>query len=202
MKAQTMKRVKHIILFFICFSVSFAQLSVPFKPRYQSFIKGDMTLIANNIVNRVDYNNGANQPYYNHTNSAKLNDEFDMEYIDIDQDDATFSSSSAELYFDNPANKKIVYAGLYWSATYKYESGSQKKEDKFVAEDPARGSFSSVKLKLPNQENYIDVGGQIVFDGKGDRDFNESSPYVAYADITNFVTALSSPFRCLYRGER
>jgi hypothetical protein len=193
MKAQMMKRILHTILFFTFSLASFAQLSVPFKVRYQGFVKGDMTVIANNIVNRVDYNNGSNQPYYNHTNSAKLNDEFDMEYIDIDEDDDTFSSSSAELLLDQPNRKKIVYAALYWSATYKYESGIQKNEDKFVAENPARTSFSNIKLKLPNQEKYVDISGQIVFDGKDNKDFKEFAPYVVYADITNYVKKLSSP---------
>lgn len=188
-----MKRKLYTILFFTLSSASFAQLSVPFKMRYQGFVKGDMSVIANNIVNRVDYNNGSNQPYYNHTNSAKLNDEFDMEYIDIDNDEDTFSSSSAELLLEQPSRKRIVYAGLYWSATYKYESGFQKNEDKFVADNPARASFSNVKLKLPNQEKYVDISGQIVFDGKDSKDFKESAPYVVYADVTNYVKKLSNP---------
>lgn len=72
-----------------------------------------MTVIANNIVNRIDYDNSPNDPYYNHTNYAKLNDEFTMKYIDIDDDETTFSSNNAELYFENPSQKKILYAGLY-----------------------------------------------------------------------------------------
>ena len=97
-----------IVILFFSFSVSFAQLSVPFKARYQGLVKGDMTVIANNIVNRVDYNNSSNEPYYNHTNKAQLNDEFYMDYIDVDNDEDTFSSSSAELFLDNPNNKRII----------------------------------------------------------------------------------------------
>ena len=52
-----------------CFS-AFSQNATPFKVRYQSTIKGDMTVIANNVVNRIDYDNNANDPYYNTTNQS------------------------------------------------------------------------------------------------------------------------------------
>lgn len=173
-------------------TTNFAQLSVPFKIRYQGFVKGDMTVIANSSVNRVDFTSSANEPYYNLTSYAKLNDEFEMAYIDIDEDESTFSSSSAELYLDKSKNKKIVYAGLYWSGTYLYNAGIQKSEKKFIPTDASRGVFSSVKLKLPNRENYINVTGQVLFDGAGKNEFDAIAPYAVYADITNHVKELSN----------
>ncbi|MBY0485645.1 MAG: hypothetical protein K2P85_00400 [Flavobacteriaceae bacterium] len=181
------------IVLLLSFTISFAQLSVPFKVRYQGFVNGDMTVIANNSVNRVDYNNSANQPYYNHTNYAKLNDEFTMEYIDIDDDESTFSSSSAELILDNPSNKKIVYAGLYWSATYKYNEGYKNDKEKFIATDATRESFNSIKIKLPNQEDYTSISGQTIFDGINQKEVKDFAPYVVYADITNQVKNLPNP---------
>ncbi|WP_298397458.1 hypothetical protein [Flavobacterium sp.] len=172
---------------------SYAQLSVPFKMRYQGFVKGDITVIANNSVNRVDFTNSVNEPYYNLTSYAKLNDEFEMAYIDIDEDESTFSSSSAELYLEQSSAKKIVYAGLYWSGTYKYAAGYQKSEKKFVASDPSRGSFSNVKLKLPNRDKYVDISGQVLFDGANKNEFDAFAPYAVYADITNYVKELSNP---------
>lgn len=186
-------KIKFTILLLAFYSISLAQVSVPFKMRYQSFLKGDMTVIANNSVNRVDYNNSPNEPFYNQTNNAKLNDEFTMQYIDIDEDESTFSSSSAQLFFDKPENKKIVYAGLYWSATYKYNEGIQKSEGKYKATDANRESFSTVKLKLPNQENYIDVVGQTIFDGINEKEFADFAPYAEYADITDYVKKLQNP---------
>jgi hypothetical protein len=173
-------------------NTNFAQLSVPFKIRYQGFVKGDMTIIANNSVNRVDFTNGPNEPYYNLTSYAKLNDEFDMAYIDIDEDESTFSSSSSELYLENPNRKKIVYAGLYWSGTYRYNAGIQKSEKKFISTDASRGTFSSVKLKLPNKEKYIDVSGQVIFDGAGKNEFDAIAPYAVYADISDYLKELSN----------
>lgn len=187
------KKIFLAVIFLFGFSVSFAQFSVPFKTRYEGTIKGDMISIANNIVNRVDYNNTANNPYYNRTNLSNSNDDFQMQYIDIDTDESTFSSSSAELYYDNPKNKKILYAGLYWSATYKYNSGIAKSENKFIADDSARESINTIKIKFPNQEEYVDIIGEIIFDGINENEIKSLAPYAVYADITDYVKKLPIP---------
>lgn len=174
-------------------TLSYAQLPVPFTVRYQSYIKGDMTVIANNIVNRKDYGNDPNTPYMNSTKTAKLNDEFEMFYIDIDNDMSTFSSSSAALEFNNNDTKKIVYAGLYWSATYKYNSGTKNKRNKFKPFDKNREDFDQIKLKLPGRMSYIDIKGEVIFDGLNKKDFDESAPYAVYADITDLVKDLENP---------
>ncbi|WP_339833855.1 hypothetical protein [uncultured Flavobacterium sp.] len=183
------------LMFAILFATSFSygQLPVPFKVRYQSYVKGDMTVIANNIVNRKDYGNNPNMPYMNATKTAKLNDEFEMFYIDIDSDMSTFSSSAATLYLENEENKKIVYAGLYWSATYKYNSGIKTKRNKFKAFDKNREAFDQIKLKLPGESRYVDIKGNIIFDGLDKKGFDESAPYAVYADITDLVKQLGSP---------
>ena len=189
---KTSSKGSVLLIFLLSFSPSYSQTNTPFKMRYQSFVKGDMMVISNNIMNRVQYNTDANTPYYNHTNKALLNDEFTMDYIDIDEDESTFSSSSAELFFNEEGPKKIVYAGLYWSATYKYGSGYLKKEEKFVAVDPSRDAFNTIKIKLPNQKNYTDIVGQTIFDGIKAKEYSEFAPYAVYADITNYVKELSN----------
>src|SRR5690606_29809944 len=93
-------------------NLSQAQLSVPFEPRLPGGnikVKGDLVFVANNIVSidntNVAYNGGVN------------NDNQDMQYIDIDGDPTTFSSSSAEL--NAPSCSAVVYAGLYWGGIYR-----------------------------------------------------------------------------------
>ncbi|HRE77891.1 MAG TPA: SPOR domain-containing protein [Flavobacterium sp.] len=169
-------------------------MAVPFKERYKANIKGDMTIIANSILNRIDKKNSPNDPYNDQSIDAITNDEIDMEYIDIDTDKQTFSSSSAALFQKNEAAKKIVYAGLYWSATYKYESGYKKGEDKFVAFDNTREPFEEVLVKFPDQKEYSTVKGEIIFDGLKHREFKDAAPYAVYADITEQVKALDNPF--------
>ena len=97
-----------------------------------------------------------------------------------------------ELYLENSNRKKIVYAGLYWSGTYRYNAGNQRSEKKFITSDASRETFSNVKLKLPNKEKYIDVSGQVIFDGAGKNEFDEIAPYAVYADITDYLKELSN----------
>lgn len=170
-----------------------AQLAVPFKVRYQSFVKGDMTVISNTIVNRKDNRHSSSEPYNDISENAKLNDEFEMRYIDIDDDKSTFSSSSATLVLENSHSKKIKYAGLYWSATYKYDSGTRDKKWNYVAIDNNRTTVNEVKLKLPQQNEYINIIGDVIFDGFNVKNFKESAPYAVYADVTKLIQSLSDP---------
>jgi hypothetical protein len=172
----------------------FSQQTKPFKVRHQGYVNGDMVLIANNIVNRVDFDDKTTTPYNDRTAKNKLNDECKMKYIDIDIDKTTFSSSSADLVMDTKGSKKIIYAGLYWSATYCYESGKMKKSGKYKAINDKREAYDQIKIKLPNQEEYSDVKGELIYDGIEDKDFKESAPYVMYADITEMVTNSKKPF--------
>jgi hypothetical protein len=189
-------KLKSVVLFFsVVFSVAFcfAQSASPFKVRYKGYVKGDITLIANNIVNRVDAYHSSNNSYNERSNYAKLNDEFTMDYIDVDDDENTFSSSSASLALENPSAKKIKYAGLYWSATYPYTSGKQTAVNKFKSIESDRENFNQVKIKLPNTTSYQTITGEVIFDGL-DSKFNETAPYVVYADITSLVLSLSNPY--------
>ena len=100
------KKFIPVLLFFFISIEIFSQVAVPFSVRRQMYVKGDMTMIANNIVNRQEFLNSPNTPYNKIDSKTKLNDEFDMQYIDIDTDKTTFSSSSAKLILDKPEQKK------------------------------------------------------------------------------------------------
>lgn len=164
-----------------------------FTPRYQGFVHGDMTVIANNILNRADKKTSPTLDYSPFIDEAKTNDAFEMEYINIDRQKNIFSSSSAALFMKDESDKKIVYAGLYWSATYKYERGYERREGKFLPEDSDRFPFDKVMLKLPRQ-NYKEIKGEILYDGFENKKIKDASPYAVYADITALVTALDNPF--------
>ena len=69
-----------------------AQNFIPFTPRFEQDLRGDMILIGNNILG-PDNNPFNNENGYNHLE--------DMQYIDIDNDPSTFSSSSADLEIPN-----------------------------------------------------------------------------------------------------
>ena len=115
----------------VCFTISFqlkGQVAPnEFKIRYQTSVRGEMKVIGNHILNRKDQRGGVNAPSDNRDSSAKFNDELDMQYIDIDDDSSTFSSSGASFSFEGQQEAKVLYAGLYWAGMYPYEEGTERK---------------------------------------------------------------------------
>lgn len=153
-----------IIVLFISMQ-SISQNFTPFTARFNQDIKGDMVLIGNNILGP------SNNPF---NDNGGFNHLEDMQYIDIDNDPSTFSSSSADLEIPNPNCYVLKYAGLYWGAVTK---GDQP--------------FTNVKFKGPTGE-YNDITGTVIFDAGGtSADGGNSFPYACYADVTNIVTNLT-----------
>ena len=164
MKKPTFSRIALSVSLLFLGLQSYAQNYVPFTPRFNQDLKGDIVLIGNNILGPS--NNAFNDNnVYNHT--------VDMRYIDIDGDASTFSSSSADLDIPNPNCYKIIYAGLYWGAV---TNGS----------DP----ITEVKFKGPTG-GYNDVVGTVVYEANGVAT-GSSFPYSCYADVTDIVTGLAS----------
>jgi uncharacterized repeat protein (TIGR01451 family) len=132
-----------------------------------------MLLIGNNILNR---NNGNNQRPNTPYNGNQLNSDFSMEYIDIDEDNNTFSSSSANLNIYNSTCFKIIYAGLYWGA---------------ILQQGSRTDINKIKFKMPSGD-YNNITGEIIYDAN-DYPIGGNKPYACYADVTELVTGLTNP---------
>ncbi|MFN7100144.1 MAG: SprB repeat-containing protein, partial [Flavobacterium sp.] len=186
-------------------------------------VKGDVVLIGNTVINKVNgvgsggnqnpaifspaapqngvtytgtvtnlaaLTNEANLPY----NGTGNNNSFFVEYIDIDNDNSTFSSSSANLRINNTC-KKIVFAGLYWAAIYPYER-STNETNKYLG-SLRNESFDRIKFKVPNAINYLDlVADEKIFDGyrlngPNVADSFKDSPYVCFKDVTSIVSNLT-----------
>ncbi len=73
---------------------AFGQVKKVFTPRYDETIKGDVTIIANNMLSAHPTNN------FNSTGDNQDNN--NRVYVDIDSDPTTFNSSSATLNDPNP----------------------------------------------------------------------------------------------------
>jgi gliding motility-associated-like protein len=145
---------------------SYAQNYQAFEPRFNQDLKGDIVLIGNNILG-PDNNAFNNNNIYNHN--------VDMQYIDIDNDESTFSSSSADLTIPNPNCYNIIYAGLYWGAV-----------------NPGDESITDVKFKGPSG-NYNDITGTVIYDAGGNTvDGGNSFSYACFADVTSIVTDYGS----------
>jgi large repetitive protein len=202
-----------------------AQLITPFTPRLSGEslkIKGDLVLIGNNIVNSTvvlptgfdatgePLNLAVLTTEANIPNDGSLsNNGQNMEYIDIDGNPNTFSSSRADLAIgtnpDGTVNlavqqcKKIVYAGLYWTASYPFEryTGPSVLNGTNIKQD-----WNQIKFKMPGGD-YIDIVADDQSDLVNEEDaiilsptltpniFNK--PYVCYKNVTTLLQTLSEP---------
>jgi large repetitive protein len=204
-------------LFFFGCTTFFAQVKVPFtSPSGSLKVKGDLILIGNQILNRTrtktkaifanpqpadgvlytaaptnlaTLTSEANTPY----NTLGIpNDGLNAEYIDIDSDPSTFSSSSATLTFPNSSItncKTIKYAALYWAAIYANDRSTNSASN---SEGTQRFTdFNKMKLKLPNATNYIDItADRVIFDdGASPHEFI-TAPYVCFKDVTTLLQNL------------
>ena len=175
------------LLFTILFlsNLVFSQEEVPFSIRFKDYLRGDLTFIANNIVNQNN-DKKANEAY----NNSEKNDNLNMSYIDIDNDKSTFSSSSA-IFRPTENTKEIIFAGLYWSATYNYPL-SFKENGFYSHEGDRKSNFNEIKIKIPSQKDYSNITGEIIFDGLNNEKYNNNTPYVCFYDLTKMVK--SNPY--------
>lgn len=182
MKNFTYLKALPFLILLLTAYLATAQVGTPFSKRYDNRLKGELTFLSNNIVSKDDNTISSNDPYNGNENNNGVN----VEYIDVDSDPTTFSSSTSAL--DLPGCYKIRYAGLYWSAIYPFDrgfSGSDSTGDGIVY------PYTSVKVSVPGQA-YADVTGTQIYYGSPTGRFHETS-YVCYADITNLVTPLADP---------
>ncbi|MEH6538010.1 MAG: T9SS type B sorting domain-containing protein [Psychroserpens sp.] len=163
MKKPTFSRITIIVSLLFLGLQSYAQNYEPFTPRFNQDLKGDIVLIGNNILG-PDNNAFNDNSVYNHN--------VDMQYIDIDGDATTFSSTSADLDIPNPNCYRIIYAGLYWGAV-----------------NPGDDPITEVKFKGPT-DTYNDIQGTIIYDANGTTvDGGDSFSYACFADVTSIVTS-------------
>ncbi|WNW02158.1 hypothetical protein RRF68_01690 [Tenacibaculum sp. HL-MS23] len=162
-------------------------------------IKGNITFVANNIVNArvcvrtywwggcAEYS--SNSPYDGYTQNGSLN----MQYIDVDgfvdedgdSNDDTFSSSSDELNL--PACSRVVYAGLYWASVYPYESWSNTDSD------DRRDDYNTMKFRLPGGSYQNITADPSSPTNTREVLVDDGYTYIFNKDITALVQGLSTP---------
>ena len=162
-----------------CITSGYAQVEVPLSKRTQITIKGDLKFVSNTILGKISNDDGT-QPFDPNKsyNSGGLNNQFQMGFIDIDNDPTTFNSSSADLAITSECSK-IKHVGLYWTASY--------------ADQKRTKDITSIKIKYPGQHQYTPIrDGEIIHDYKNDPKaiFKQ---YSCYKDITKDVLSLEDP---------
>ncbi|MCD5314794.1 Ig-like domain-containing protein [Kineosporia babensis] len=161
-----------------------AAMNQPFGIRYQSSDTGDIMLRGNTLVACPDNtpactaaldtsNNTA-------TNNALNNDQYAMKYADVDTDNTTTASSSANVTL--PTGATVKWAGLYWSGyTATWQAGqtaalgtTAKNRMKFRA--PGDAGYSTVTASTQTEwvNNPTDGTAQ-------------GAPYVSFANVTAAV---------------
>lgn len=178
MKKTTFIKPALVVLFLLLSYCGMAQTYKTFSVREKVDVRGSMLVIGNNILGQSNQNFNDNRAN---------NQDFSMQYIDIDGDASTFSSSSADLVLsDHPDGTstdcyRVVFAGLYWSAMLK------QGED--------RSTITNVKFKVPSSSTYTNISGEIVYDAIVNpiSAFNNepaNTPYACFADVTDIMSSL------------
>ena len=157
------------------------QVQEGFSPRYSDVVNGDFITIANNTVSET-----ATGSY----NGISDNHDLNTVFVDIDSDETTFNSSSANFTNPSPASKclTIKKAFLYWSAADKEYGGNTGNG----GTEPV-WNYNDVMLMLPGSSSYNTItADQTIYRGRDDHFVND--PYVCVKDITTEIQALASPY--------
>ena len=114
------KLLTHLIIFFTFFYQLNAQVATSFKTEKSFYVYGDAMVIGNNSLSKEK-----TTPF---NESSIANDDIPMTFVDVDNDDSTFNSSSSYIQLSENQNN-IVYAALYWTATYSYIKGERRSQN-------------------------------------------------------------------------
>jgi uncharacterized repeat protein (TIGR01451 family) len=143
--------------------VAHAQIARSFTPRFNVQTAGDVTLIGNTLMTCsggsqcVSAQGGGNGGNVNNQN-------FTMQYVDIDSDPTTFSSSRATLSV--PSGATVLFAGLYWGG---YSASSARNTAKLAVPGGSYVTLTAQQLDAIGSayQGFIDVTTQVRNAGSG-----------------------------------
>ncbi len=221
---QCSKQVLILILLLIgCFTTSYGQISRPSRVPFEvvpnstfNNFRGELKMIGNTSIAPTIRRNGASFDPDNAYNfrGVENGSHRAFGYIDIDTDDDTESSSSA--YFERFSTcGRIVYAGLYWSATYydvnqttRQSNGDLRPNYNSAIQPDPRPDYRMIKFKPPNTPTgqYVDiVADRVLYDGYPGSPFNPNNgpndtrpgitPDPAWPNINNNAV-VDMPYHC------
>ncbi|MFN5887067.1 MAG: hypothetical protein ACK438_03780, partial [Flavobacteriales bacterium] len=171
----TTKRFRFGFLSLILFlsSAITAQIVSPFSVRYQTNAKGGIKFVSNVVLSCPNSNNCTTAKNEVPPSGSFANGDFNMSFVDIDNDATTFMSSSDSIALPNCS--EILWAGLYWSA-------------RITANTANYANRSQVKLKL-NNGVYQSLTADQTLDVPTINGVSWSHPsYYCYKNITSLLT--------------
>lgn len=149
--------------------VATASAVTPFSARYTTNAAGDISIVGNTMLTCPPAAGGCTSVL---AGANGKNNDFTMQYVDIDADGSTFDSSSATLAM--PADAQVLFAGLYWGGRLSAGTGG--------AAAPTAGARTTVKLQVPG-------GAYATVTGAETGTYSTDNSYQAFADVTSQVTA-------------
>ncbi|KIM11448.1 MAG: hypothetical protein KU37_04315 [Sulfuricurvum sp. PC08-66] len=132
-----------------------AEVIKNFEVRYKTITNGNIALIGNTLMQAKGVKK---------LTDAMSNDKLNMVYLDADEDNTTYISSSADLVLKDAS--EVLYARLYWGA----------RSDK--ANDQQRGN-----IKLKSADAYESITADSV------NAMQKGGYYTASADVTQIIKA-------------
>ena len=91
-------------------AASASAAEIPFKAVFSEDVNGSIAIAANGLVQCDALNTQCALALFRQGKKLNNND-WNMEYVDVDADPASFSSSASVL--DLPAGARVLFAGLY-----------------------------------------------------------------------------------------
>jgi uncharacterized repeat protein (TIGR01451 family) len=137
-----------------------AQIVRNFTPRFTTNDRGDIALIGNTLMSCSGAGQCNNARAGNGSPNNQDDNDFNMQYVDVDALGSTFCSSAAVLSL--PAGSTVLWAGLYWGGS------------------SANAARNQAQLSTPVAANQAITATQL--DASG-------NDYQGYRDVTALVTA-------------
>ena len=147
-----------------------------FTPRFAANDTGDIVMAANTLLSCQDGATGCADARAGKPGSKEGNNSWDMRFVDVNSDAATFNSSRAVVVL--PADASILFAGLYWGANTKAgASGGQAA--------PNPNAKNTVRFASPTS-GYVTVTANRVDEGTAT---SQVGAYQGFAYVTALVSA-------------
>jgi uncharacterized repeat protein (TIGR01451 family) len=160
----------------LAFAAPTASADRAFTPRFATNDTGDIVMAANTLLSCQGNQSGCAQARAGAAGAKLGNNSWDMEFVDVDSDAATFDSSRADLTL--PADASILFAGLYWGAnTTKGDQGEAARD---------AGAKNTARFATPTSGAYVTVTADRVDEGEAR---SQAGAYQAFADVTALVSA-------------
>jgi uncharacterized repeat protein (TIGR01451 family) len=146
-----------------------------FARRFSADANGSVTIAANTLETCPESASGCAQARAG-TGSLLNNNDFAMQYVDVDGDTKTFDSSSARLVL--PAGARVLFAGLYDGA--RTDAGTRGTK----ARDATSDALRTVDIKAPGEAGYTRLGpsGSTL-----DQSSDIAGAYQVFHDVTDLV---------------